>query len=85
MGRSEFEKLSSRDRLHLRTRELATMAGRSKFEINQGDYEQAKRELSSESDADRQNAVLDNGMALRSRVAVSLKSEALVAPRSGHS
>lgn len=35
------------------------MAGRRADQIRQGDYEQAKRELTGESDFDRQQAILD--------------------------
>jgi methyl coenzyme M reductase gamma subunit len=41
-----------------RTVELALIAGRSSIEIRQRDYEQAKRELTGESDSERQLAVL---------------------------
>lgn len=41
-----------------RTVELAISAGRSPIEIRQHDYEQAKRELTGETDFDRQHAVL---------------------------
>lgn len=41
-----------------RTVELAIMAGRSSIEISQRDYEQAKRELTGETDFDRQQEVL---------------------------
>lgn len=41
-----------------RTVELAIRAGRSPIEIRQRDYEQAKRELTGETDFDRQQAVL---------------------------
>lgn len=41
-----------------RTVELALSAGRSSLEINQRDYEQAKRELTGETDFDRQQAIL---------------------------
>lgn len=41
-----------------RTVELAIIAGRSSLEISQRDYEQAKRELTGESDYERQQAVL---------------------------
>ncbi len=44
-----------------RTVELATSAGRSPIEIRQRDYEQAKRELTGETDFDRQQAVLYGG------------------------
>lgn len=48
-----------RDRVSMRTHELAVSAGRSPLEITQADYEQAKRELTGETDPQRQNAVLD--------------------------
>ena len=41
-----------------RTVELAIAAGRSPIEIRQRDYEQAKRELTGETDFDRQQAAL---------------------------
>lgn len=41
-----------------RTVELAIRAGRSPIEIRQRDYEQAKRELTGETDFDCQQAVL---------------------------
>jgi hypothetical protein len=41
-----------------RTVELAGNAGRSPIEIRQRDYEQAKRELTGETDLDRQHAVI---------------------------
>ena len=44
-----------------RTVELAIKAGRSPIEIRQRDYEQAKRELTGETDFDRQQAVLYGG------------------------
>jgi hypothetical protein len=43
------------------TVELAIRAGRSSFEIRQRDYEQAMRELTGETDFDRQQAVLYPG------------------------
>lgn len=46
------------DMVRSRTTELALNAGRSSIEIHQRDYEQAKRELTGETDFDRQNAVL---------------------------
>lgn len=44
-----------------RTVELAISAGRSSIEIRQRDYEQAKRELTGETDFGRQHAVLYGG------------------------
>jgi hypothetical protein len=43
-----------------RTRDLALIAGRAPPHVTQADYEQAKRELTGESDMDRQEAVLDS-------------------------
>lgn len=45
-----------------RTVELAINAGRSSIEISQRDYEQAKRELTGETDFERQQAVLYPGL-----------------------
>ncbi len=45
-------------RVKSRTVELAIREGRSSVEIRQCDYEQAKRELTGETDFDRQLAVL---------------------------
>lgn len=50
---------SPRERLHLRTCELASFEGRSSHEITQGNYEQAKREVTGEKILTRQNAVLN--------------------------
>lgn len=44
--------------VHARARELALLAGHQ--HVRQSDYEQAKRELTGESDIDRQNAVLES-------------------------
>lgn len=41
-----------------RTVELAIRAGRRSIEIRQSDYEQAKRELTGETDFDRQQVML---------------------------
>ena len=45
--------------VHERARELSIMAGRESHQVTQADYEQAKRELTGESDIDRQDALLD--------------------------
>jgi hypothetical protein len=50
------------DMVRSRTVELALKAGRSSMEIRQRDYEQAKRELTGETDYDRQHAVLYPGL-----------------------
>jgi hypothetical protein len=49
----------TREMVHRRTRELTVIAGRDPRNVRQADYEQAKRELTGESDGDRQQAVLD--------------------------
>lgn len=49
----------SRERVHARTRQLALLAGRVPPQVSQTDYEQAKREITSETEPDRQNAALD--------------------------
>jgi hypothetical protein len=46
--------------VHSRARELAKISGRSPSEVSQADYEQAKRELTGESDQDRQDQVLES-------------------------
>jgi hypothetical protein len=48
----------SRELLHSRTAELARSAGRDIRSVRQGDYEQAKRELTGEADLERQEARL---------------------------
>jgi hypothetical protein len=48
-----------RAKVHARTRQLAQLAGRLPQAISQADYEQAKREVTGESDLERQGAVLD--------------------------
>jgi hypothetical protein len=49
----------TRDDVQARARELALIDGRTAPDVSQADYEQAKRELTGESDLDRQEAVLD--------------------------
>ena len=49
----------SRQKLHVRTCELAVLAGRVPPQVAQCDYEQAKRELTGETDPARQRALLD--------------------------
>ncbi len=49
---------ATREMVHARTSELATLAGRRPYEIIQRDYEQAKRELTGERDFDKQEAIL---------------------------
>ena len=50
----------TRAMVHERTRGLALIAGRGPQLVTQADYEQAKRELTGESDMDRQDAILDS-------------------------
>jgi hypothetical protein len=50
----------TRERVHDRTRELALLAGRVPPHVCQDDYEQAKREVTGESEIDRQTAALDS-------------------------
>ena len=50
----------SRAAVHARTQELAMLAGRAYSQVSQDDYEQAKREITGESEIDRQNAALDS-------------------------
>lgn len=49
----------TRERVYARTRELAMKAGRPSLQVTQSDYEQARCELTGESDMLRQEAVLD--------------------------
>ena len=50
----------TREMIHARARELALIAGHPAPHVSQADYEQAKRELTGESDIDRQEAALDS-------------------------
>ena len=50
----------TREMARARARELALRAGYAIPHVRQADYEQAKRELTGESDIDRQDAVLDS-------------------------
>ncbi len=49
----------TRNMVQKRTRELALIAGRVPPQVSQADYDQARRELTGESDLDRQDAILD--------------------------
>ena len=49
----------TRDEIHARARELALIEGRVPPNVSQADYEQAKQELTGESDLSRQEAILD--------------------------
>lgn len=46
----------NREMVHVRACELALVNPRSEGRVSQADYEQAKRELTGESDTDRQEA-----------------------------
>lgn len=50
----------SRAMVHKRASELAQIAGRLATSVTQADYQQAKRELTGESDIDGQDAILDS-------------------------
>ena len=50
---------TGRKAVNRRTHELAALAGRVAPHVCQSDYEQAKRDISGESDGARQDAVLD--------------------------
>jgi hypothetical protein len=49
----------TRAMVHARAVELALISGRRGAHVSQADYEQAKRELTGESDIDRQDAILE--------------------------
>lgn len=50
----------TRELVYGRTLELASLAGRNSLQIKQVDYEQAKREITGESDFDRQQSIMDS-------------------------
>ena len=49
----------TREMVRARAQELALLAGHAPPQVRQSDYEQAKRELTGESDIDRQDAILE--------------------------
>ena len=55
---------ATREMVNARTVELAALAGRKSHEINQRDYIQAMRELTGETDFERQQAILDTDESL---------------------
>lgn len=57
----------TREMLFARTREMAVAAGRKPLQVTQRDYEQARVELTGESDMERQEAVLDASSGLMER------------------
>ena len=50
---------ATREKLNARAHELAASSGRVPAQVTQSEYEQAKRELTGESEGERQDAVLD--------------------------
>jgi hypothetical protein len=50
----------TRERVHARTRELASLAGRACHQVTRSDYERAKREITGERLAHRQEGLLDS-------------------------
>jgi hypothetical protein len=50
----------SREKVRARARALALIAGHTPPHVSQADYEQAKRELTGESDWERQEAALES-------------------------
>jgi hypothetical protein len=50
----------TRDMVSVRAKELAMISGRAPYEVSQADFEQAKRELTGESDMDRQDEILES-------------------------
>jgi len=57
----------TREAVNTRARELALLAGHNSFYVTQADYEQAKREVTGESDRDLQNAMLDAKQSIEKR------------------
>lgn len=68
MKPSKAQGLEARAAVHVRTQELALQAGREPPEVSQADYEQAKREVTGETDVDRQNTALDSHSVTRSSI-----------------
>src|SRR5436305_12984000 len=56
---------ATRGNVNVRTQQLAVLAGRAPPYVTQADYQQAKRELTGETDLDRQSAILDGLPGLR--------------------
>ena len=50
---------ATRTMAYARAREIALRGGRQSSEVSQSDSEQAKRDVTGESDADRQDGILD--------------------------
>lgn len=49
----------TRKMVHDRTRELAMAAGRAPFDVTHADYQRARRDITGESEFDRQDRVLN--------------------------
>jgi hypothetical protein len=76
----------TREMVHARTREMAVQAGRAPLQISQADYEQARVELTGESDMRRQEAVLDGSREAPCKPAGALATwENEGGPPAGHS
>ena len=58
-GKGNGQAIVTRQMVHDRTQELALIDGRNPHQILQVDYERAKREITGESDFDRQEEILD--------------------------
>lgn len=58
-GNDRYTGPVTRAEVNTRTHQLALMAGRPASDVAQVDYEQAKREITGESDPDRQSKALD--------------------------
>jgi hypothetical protein len=69
--RAHFPQVT-REQLKTRTRELALLAGRLPAHVLQKDYEEAKRELTGESDWDRQEARIDAGFTAGAMTAATI-------------
>ena len=50
---------STRKMVHDRTRELALASGRASFDVTHADYQRARRDITGESEFDRQDRVLN--------------------------
>ncbi len=62
-GNERYSGPVTRAAVNTRTHQLAVMAGRPDSAVAQVDYEQAKREITGESDPDRQSKALDGARA----------------------
>lgn len=67
--------------VQLRTGELAVLAGRTPLDVSQADYEQARQELTGESDRVRQDAVLNSTREMPDGIAATAAPQELVSER----